>query len=61
MGIPPHAVVNNANSKMLCIERIVADRTRPTPERMVEIAALVDDYRRAVKGSTADPFRIAAQ
>lgn len=61
MSISPHQVTSNANSKMLMIERIAADRTRPTPERMVEIAALVDDFRRAVEGCTADPFRQAGR
>lgn len=57
MGISPDAVTNNANSKMLMIERIVEDRTIPTPERMRRISALCDDFRNAVAGSTADPCR----
>lgn len=60
MALQPSQVVSNANSKMLQIERIATDRTRPTPERMAEIAALVDDFRAAVAGSTADPFRDVA-
>lgn len=57
MGLSPDAVVNNANGKMLTIERILAERHRPTPERMADIARLCDDYRNAVTGSTTDPFR----
>lgn len=57
MSLSPHQVTSNANSKMLRIEHIVNDRTRPTPERMVEIAAIVDEFRAGVAGATADPFR----
>lgn len=56
MGISPDAVVNNANGKALAIGRIVADRHKPAPQRMAEIARLVDDFRNAVAGSTTDPF-----
>ena len=55
MPIQPSAVTNNANSKMLMIERIVEDRSRSTPARMNEIAALVDDFRRAVGPVHAPP------
>lgn len=57
MGISPHQVVSNANGKVLAIGLILDNRAMPAPEQMVKIAALVDDYRRAVAGSTADPFR----
>lgn len=57
MPISPNQVTSNANSKVLQIERIVQDRAMPGPEQMRRIAALVDDFRRAVAGSTADPFR----
>jgi hypothetical protein len=55
--IAPHQVTSNADGKLLQIERIAADYTIPTPQRMAQITALCDDYRRAVEGSTADPFR----
>lgn len=57
VAIAPHAVVNNANSKLLQIQRIADDVNTPTPQRMAAIAALVDDFRDAVEGSTGDPFR----
>jgi hypothetical protein len=57
MGIGPDAVVNNANSKTLAIQRIAGERHKPAPQRMAEIARLVDDFRNAVAGSTTDPFR----
>ncbi len=57
MAIQPSQVTSRGNSTMLQVERIVADRTRPTPERLVEIAALLEDFRGAVTGSTADPYR----
>jgi hypothetical protein len=58
MGIPPHAVVNNANGKLLQIRRIAEDVTTPTPQRMAAIAALCDEFRQAVTGATHDPFRV---
>lgn len=57
MGLAPSAVTNNANSKMLRIERIVEDRATPTPQRMAAISRIVDEFRAAVQGSTTDPFR----
>lgn len=57
MGISPDAVVNNANGKVLAIEIIAAQRHKPGPQQMLEIARLVDDFRNATAGSTADPFR----
>lgn len=56
-GLSPHAVVNNANSKLTRVEHILNARHRPTPERMAEITRLCDEYRNAVTGSTTDPFR----
>lgn len=55
--LSPNAVVNNANSKMLRIERIVEDRATPTPQRMVAISAIVEEFRGAVERCTTDPFR----
>lgn len=57
MGLQPSAVVNNANSKLLQIGLIWSNPDVPTPQRMAAIAALADDFRRAVAGSTTDPFR----
>lgn len=57
MSLQPSQVVNNANSKVLQIEMIVADRAMPGPQQMAKIARLVDDFRNAVRGSTTDPFR----
>ena len=57
MGISPDAVVNNANGKVLAIELIVAQRHKPGPQQMLEIARLVDDFRNATAGATTDPFR----
>ena len=56
MGISPHAVTNNANSKLLQVKRIVDNVSLPTPERMRRIAALCDDFRAATAGATHDPF-----
>lgn len=60
MPISPDAVTNNANGKVLAIGLIVEDRAMPGPEQMRRIAALCDDFRNAVAGSTADPFRVKA-
>jgi hypothetical protein len=57
MGISPHQVVSNANSKLCQVALILDDTATPTPERMRRITALCDDFRRAVAGATADPFR----
>lgn len=57
MGLSPHAVVNNANGKLLAIDMIRDDVHKPTPQRMAEITRLCDEYRAAVTGCTTDPFR----
>lgn len=55
MPIDTAAVTNNANSKVLRIERIVEDRGTPTPERMNAIAAIVDEWRSGVGPVHAAP------
>lgn len=55
MSIDRAAVTNNANSKVLRIERIVEDRGTPTPQRMEAIAAIVDEWRSGVGPVHARP------
>mgnify|MGYP001340753586 CR=1 FL=1 len=57
MAISPSAVTANANSKLVAIS-LIATRVDLTPaQRMARIAVLSDEFRGAVTGSTADPFR----
>jgi hypothetical protein len=57
MAISPHQVTSNANSKLCRVEIILNDRSRPSAERMAEITRIGEEFRGAVAGSTADPFR----
>lgn len=55
--LQPSQVTSNANSKLCQIELILNDRSRPSAERMAAITRLGEDFRSAVTGCTADPFR----
>jgi len=56
VNLQPSQVTNNANGKLIQIERIAGDYAMPTPQRMAMITALCDEFRAGVAGSTADPF-----